>query len=328
MCDKFGVDDKTRFLVLYLDIQLRIQEISKIIKRSEWTLRRWESRLKKGEDPRVPKKGRGCKKKITEEMENRVAEMVKENPEGASLKKIAARTGLCIRSVAVILANKGFKYQRFDETVLYKEEEKMVRMEFCRKMLSDDGKLIYRTFFSDEMGIQLNEAHKTRVWQLPNEKIRKKTAAEYVKLDCWGAISAQGATSLDIYKGGMSGDRYRKVVKRHKAEMEALYPDGEFYFLQDSHSAHRMNEEWIIKQSKLNLVKLPRRSPDLNIIENIWIALKKRVKSESPANEKELRESMLKHWEELTRVEVLQSYLEGLHGKYMHCLERNGDKAD
>lgn len=211
MCEKFGIDDKTRFLVLHFDAQLDHLKISKIINRCERTLRRWESRLRRGEDPRVPKKGRGCKKKITAETENKVVEMVKENPEAVSLKKIAARIGLCDRSVAVILANKGFKYQRFDDTILYKEEEKMNRVEFCKRMLADEGKLIYQTFFSDEMGIQLNEAHKTRVWQLPNEKIRKKAAVEYIKLDCWGAISAQGAISLDIYKGGMSGDLYLRI---------------------------------------------------------------------------------------------------------------------
>lgn len=128
-----------------------------------------------------------------------------------------------------------------------------------RFLLAEDNKLIYRTFFSDEMGIELNQAHKTRAWQPPDEKFRKKSVLDNVKLNCLGAISAQGATSLEIYKKGMNGILFRKVIERHKDEMERLYPDGEFYLTQDNHPSHRMNEDWIVTEEKINLVKLPRR---------------------------------------------------------------------
>jgi len=133
-------------------------------------------------------------------------------------------------------------------------------------MLANGGKLIYRAFFSDEVGINLNKTHKTKVWQTSTEKIRRKNAIEQVKLNCWGAISAQGATSLDTYEKSMNGNVYREVIKRHKAEMEKIYSDGEFYFVQDNHPAHRVNEDWIIKEQGLELIRFPKRSPDLNIV--------------------------------------------------------------
>ena len=39
MCEKFGIDYKTRFLVLYFDAQMDIHEISKIISRPVRTMR-------------------------------------------------------------------------------------------------------------------------------------------------------------------------------------------------------------------------------------------------------------------------------------------------
>lgn len=324
MCEKYDIDDKTRFLVLYLDAQMSAQEISKRINRSEKTVRYWETRTKNGEDIRVFKKRGGHNKLITEETINKIIQLVNENPEGASLRKLAARIGLSKSSIARALEYRGLKYKGFEKARTYAEEERINRTDFCKKMLFDDGNLIYRTFFSDEMGIELNATHKSKAWQFPTDQIRRKNVSENVKLDCWGAISAQGATSLDIYKKGMKGDFFRLVIERHKGEMEMLYPDGDFYLIQDNHPAHRMNEDWLIKEQKLRLIKLPTRSSDLNIIENLWIALKERVASDGPSNERELKVSLLSNWEMLTRPERLQPFFEGLHRRYKECVVKEG----
>lgn len=328
MCEKYDIDDKTRFLVLFLDAKMNAQDIAHIIHRHLKTVYRWASLTKKGHDIRIPKKKGGHNKLMTEEIENKITKMIKENPEGSTLTKLASRIGgISASTIRRALAKMGIKFRPFDRGIIYTEEERLLRVEFCKKMLSDEGRLIYRTFFSDEMGIELNKTHKTKGWQLPNEKIKKKGASEYIKLDCWGAISAQGATSLDIYKKGMKGELYREVIERHRREMEKLYPDGEeFYFLQDSHPTHRMNEEWIVKEQKLALIRLPKRSPDLNIIENLWMALKERVASDVPANEKELRASLVSNWEALTKIERLQSIFDGLHRRYILCVEKEGQK--
>ena len=326
MCEKLGIDDKTRFLVLYLDAHLSALEISRIINRSNQIIYVWESRTKNGEDIRMPKKRR-IKKFITEETENKVIQMVKENPQGSSLKKIATRIGgISTASVYKILGKKGFKYKAFDKGIIYTEEERANRVAFCKNMLSNEGKVIYQTFFSDEMSIELNNVYKMKAWQLPTENIRMKKATEYVKLHCWGAISAQGATSLEIYEKSLNGRIYQEIIKRHREEMEKIYPDGDFYFMQDHHPAHQKSEEWVVKEQKLKLINFPKRSPDLNIIENLWSALKERVVSEGPTNEKELRTSLLSNWELLTKADRLGPFFEGLHRRYYLCIEKQGYK--
>lgn len=323
MADKYGIDDKTRFLVLYLDAHMTNTEISNIIGRHSRTIQDWSTATRKGEDIRAPKKGR--RKLIQEDIENTVIQMVKDNPEGITTVKLASRLGISRYSVGKILAKKGFKYLGYDRTVVYEEEERMIRVDFCNYMLSNEGKLIYQSFFSDEMGIQLNNPRR-RAWQVPTKKIRRKSATDNLKMQCWGAISARGATSLEIYKSGMNGEYFRKTIEQHKPEMEALYPDGEFYFIQDNLSAHRMNEDWLIKKQKMRLIKWPRRSPDLNIIENLWSALKKRVRDDAPKTEKDLKVSLLKNWEILTNPERLQLCFEALHRRYIECVAIGGNK--
>mgnify|MGYP000875144747 FL=1 len=319
MCERYEIDDKTRFLVLHFDAHMGAQEISKAINRSLTTIYNWEARTKNCEDIRLHKKKHRTTNIISEDTQNKIIQLVSENPEGASLRNIAARIGVSKTSIGHVLAKKGFRYKGFDQRIIYDEEEIMNRAAFCKKMLSDEGRLIYRTFFSDEMGIELN-AHKTRAWQPAAEKMRKKSVAENIKLCCWGAISAQGATSIEIYKKGMKGDFFRQVIERHKEEMENLYPDGEFYLLQDNHPTHRMNEDWIINKQKVNLIRLPKRSPDLNIIEYLWIALKERVAGDAPASEEEMRASLLRNWEILTKVDRLHQFFERLQRRCMKCL--------
>ena len=327
MCEQFNIDDKTRFMVLYFDAQMNSHDISKIINRSVRTLEAWIIRINKGEDIRIriPRKVR--KRGITEEIENKVIQMLRENPEAASTTKLSARMGISRDSITKILNKKGYKYKAvvIDNKIKYSEEERMDRVDYCKKMLAYEGKLIYRSFFSDEMGIDLNRTHKTKAWQTPTEKVIKKNR-ENIKLNCWGAISAQGATSLDIYEKTTNGNTYREIIERHRAEMERLYSDGEFYFVQDNHPAHKVNEEWLIKEQKLELIKLPKRSPDLNIIENLWAALKERIKCDVPTNERELRASLLNNWEILTQTERLQPYFSGLHRRYIECVSKDGHK--
>ena len=327
MCDKYDIDDKTRFLVLHLDAKFEVDEIAKILNVRKGTIKKWEARTRNGEDIRVFRKKSGVvKKKITEETEGKIIQMVRENPEGASTVKVGARLGISASSVYKVLAKNGFKYRTFDNSIEYSEQEKMIRVEFCKKMLSNEGKLIYRTFFSDEMGIELMKIHKTKAWQIPAEKLKRRKITENVKLNVWGAISSEGATSLDIYETGMNGNFYQQVVQRHREEMAKLYPDGEFYFLQDNHPAHQMNEEWIIEEQRLELVKMPKRSPDLNIIENMWSALKERVATDGPKNERELRASLLKNWEILTNPDRLLPFFESLHRRYIECVAQEGQK--
>lgn len=326
MSEKYGIDDRTRFLVLYLDAHWGVNEILRVLNREKVTLQKWEEKTKKGLDIRYIKKGKDRKRKITEETENRIIQLVRENPEAASSTKIATQLGLSTTSVWKVLTNNGFRYKTFDNSIIYSPDEKMIRVDFCKKMLAHGGKLIYRTFFSDEMGIVLNKVHKTKAWQIPAEKIKRKRVTENVKLNVWGAISSEGATSLDIYETGMNGSFYQEVVERHKTEMEKLFPDGEFYFLQDNHPSHKMNENWIIGSQKLELVKMPKRSPDLNIIENMWSALKERVASDVPTNERELRASLLRNWEILTNPDRLLPYFEALHRRYIECVANEGEK--
>lgn len=58
MSQKFEIDDKTRFLVLYLDAEMKPSRISRILNRPERTVRDWAEKTEEGKGIREVQKGR------------------------------------------------------------------------------------------------------------------------------------------------------------------------------------------------------------------------------------------------------------------------------
>ena len=85
-----------------------------------------------------------------------------------------------------------------------------------------------------------------------------------------GAISARGATKLQIFEGRMNSKRYIRILRQRKGDMENLYPEG-FYFQQDGHPCHtsRMTINYLEENFDF-VLPWPPYSPDMSPIENIW----------------------------------------------------------
>lgn len=327
MCEQLGIDQKTRFLVLFLDAGLNAAQIAKILDRSVRTVEKWVIKTRKGKDIRILKKGRKPKKPRAppgNEIEiPRLQHLEKE----ASTIKFTSQIKISANAIAKTVSKAEEKENAgIENIVTFSKDTRTQRVNFCKKMLFEEGLLIYRTFFSNELEIDFTKTHKTESWPFPADKIKKESATESVKLTCWGAVSAHGATSLEIYEKSLNGELYKQLIKRHKGEMERLYPSGEFYLLQDDRPAYRAIEEWLNQHQRPELIKLPRRSPDLNIIENLWTALKMRIKIEAPINEKELLASLVKNWKILTEPDRLQLFFQELQRRCMDCIAKDGQK--
>jgi len=87
------------------------------------------------------------------------------------------------------------------------------------------------------MGYSLFDAHRDRVWVPPRKKLKADLPKKNARLNCWGAISTEGATSLHIYTETLTSDRYWDILEEHKEEMDQLLPQG-YNFQHDNLRAH------------------------------------------------------------------------------------------
>jgi transposase len=319
-----NLDPKVRFAVLYLDAGMKVSRISKIIGKSESTLYDWKKKLDNGTNI-FEHKSKNFSPKIDDQKRNSIVREAIRSNKSVTSRRLAAKHDVSHTSVCNILKDKGLKFGKEDKNHVLTMDEEENRVKYCNNMLKYKSSKIKQTFFSDEMGVKLSEmSNYNKTWTLPTrKKVKTERNSRDVKINCWGAISWNGATSLHIYKENLRNPLYQGILGDHAMEMEEIYGNRKCYFQQDNLPAHG-NVEILDDYPSIELLDFPTYSPDLNPIENMWSTLKYRVACDAPKNEKNLINSIKRNWEELTEVENLRPYIETLEGRYFECIEKKG----
>jgi len=125
-------------------------------------------------------------------------------------------------------------------------------------------------------------------------------------------MCVNGIVNMNRIAGNMTSQKYRRVLS-HSLIPEALKKVGRgFILIQDNASTHRskMLMAYLKRKEKagvLRVVKIPPRSPDVNIDENLFAELQRRTEDRVCETEDEL-------WELISRTaeEIPQSFFESL----------------
>ena len=318
---EIDIDDKIRFIVLYRDAGFSIRKIQQIIGGSLRTLNFWKQRLEDGENILDIKEGRGRKKKIVQFFQ-KINNYAKASPHRVSLRSSGAKFGLSKTSTGRALHELGFSHKKIVVQQTLKKDEKSERIQFCKELLEFPDE-ITQSFWADESGMWLSEAMRKKVW-IKGNKIVFSAPTGDIKLNMRGTISSKGATNLHIYKENLEGKVYCQILAERKIEMERLFPEGYYYFY-DRHSVHKSKvfNDWA-KDNGIFPNLLPRKSSDLNPIENIWGWLKGSVGKEAPKSEAALIRSLKRNWKKMNKNFILP-YINSLYERCEKCIKAKGD---
>ena len=177
------------------------------------------------------------------------------------------------------------------------------RMQFCRQhelWTVDQWK---RVLFSDEAAFSQFQTTSSMVRRPPNQRFNKRYTLPVVKFSpktmVWGAISAAGPGPLHFLPPNttMNGGMYLTILQQH---LQACMPNlGCSIFMNDGAPCHRACSvrNWLRDNHIQVLDKWPGNSPDLNIIENCWNVVKKRVAIHRPKSAAELNERIQQVWD-------------------------------
>jgi len=113
----------------------------------------------------------------------------------------------------------------------------------------------------------------------------------------WGAISSRGTGPLVRVDGTLKGDSYLDLFRyRLRRYYPGLY-DGSLIFQQDNAPPHRalLVKNWFEKYEIEKLV-WPSRSPDLNLIEDVWGRIKFSLRGQTFETEDELWRELQIQW--------------------------------
>jgi hypothetical protein len=162
-----------------------------------------------------------------------------------------------------------------------------------------------------------------------------------MKVMVWGAFWDVGRTNLYIMdrdfeskKHGYSANSYLEVLN---AEVEPAFEelDPGYIFMQDNASIHRAHKvrDWFRARGINYILDWPAYSPDLNPIEHVWWALKKRVfemfptvmadKCESEEARMRLESCLQAAWDTLEQ-ELFNALYQSMRHRIEACIAADG----
>eukprot|EP00794_Sanderia_malayensis_P010159 gene10159-11199_t len=143
--------------------------------------------------------------------------------------------------------------------------------------------------FSDESRFGLSNDYKTlRVWRTPSEaqnsELCQTTVRNTVSVMFWGCIGPSRVGNL-VVCNKVNAEKYCSMLQDNLFKSgEKIYGMEEkpFIFQQDNATPHTAKHTKVyLKLRKVPLLPWPAQSPDINIIENIWLYMKRRINNNS-----------------------------------------------
>lgn len=142
----------------------------------------------------------------------------------------------------------------------------------------------------------------------------------------WGAITYYGVAKLVFVDQKMTGIHYKTMLESAFEDLKEMFGPIPFIFQQDNAPIHnsRIVKEWIQNQG-VELMSWPPYSPDLNIIENVWGWLTRKVYEGGKqfATKEELKCEIRRAWDDIS-LNYLKSLYDSMETRMFHVISKNG----
>lgn len=125
----------------------------------------------------------------------------------------------------------------------------------------------------------------------------------------WDCICYDGIGTLTSVNGNINSEKYIDILENNLWPVIVRhFPHGNYVFQDDKAPVHRSRLLSAYKdESNINTTSWPARSPDINIIENIWLKLKRHLQSTRDTIDQLIAE-VTRFWQNLSVEYVRQLY--------------------
>ncbi|KAI4895463.1 hypothetical protein NFI96_023966 [Prochilodus magdalenae] len=161
-----------------------------------------------------------------------------------------------------------------------------------------------KVVFSDESRFCISFGDQgPRVWRHGGETYNHECVKRSVKFPqsvmVWGCMSARGVGKLCFLKKTVNAAVYQDVLETFLIPtVEEQFGKEDFIFQQDLAPAHvaKSTKDWFTKK-QLEVLAWPANSPDLNVIENLWAIVKRKIRDRKPTTLDQLKQNIATAWE-------------------------------
>jgi len=245
--------------------------------------------------------------RITTPQDDRViARVVKKSPKASSLQVLlqlpTKLQNISSRTVRRRLFNSGLKSYSPSRKPRLSQKNIRDRLTFCRKYEKWTSSDWEKVLFSDESTFTQFYSFCRHVRRPPGKRFSEKYMVPSVKqapkVMVWGAVSAAGRAGLWFMPKDttIAGAVYLNVLKEKLPTFMSIHRTT--FFQHDGAPSHKTKSvsDWLQQEGYQILGPWPGNSPDLNVIENVWMMLKRSVAKRNPTSAEDLVKKIREVW--------------------------------
>jgi len=171
-----------------------------------------------------------------------------------------------------------------------------------------------KVIFSDESQVVIGVNKRVYIWRRDDEKYRPHLICQRpnrkLSLMIWGCVCYEGIGILAAVQGNINSVKYIDILEKNLLPTIVWYfEDDNYIFMDDNATVHRSHLLDNYKtENGLNSMEWPAQSPDLNILENIWLIIKRELKKLSEEIRTKLFEKIERIWQNISLAEIQKLY--------------------
>uniref|UniRef100_A0A8C5DSB5 Transposase n=1 Tax=Gouania willdenowi TaxID=441366 RepID=A0A8C5DSB5_GOUWI len=258
------------------------------------------------------KKRSGRPRKLSERTARSLVRKVNQNPHLTSkdLQEDLADSGVVVHPSTVrrYLHKQDLHGRVCRKKPYLRPHQKIQRQKYATEHLQKPDDFWKQVLWTDEVKIELFGHNKQRyVWRKKGAAFHEKNTLPTVKygggsIMLWGCVAASGIGNIARVEGRMDSIKYQQILEANiTASVKKLKLKRGWLLQQDNDPKHTSKSTMdYFKKRKLKVLEWPSQSPDLNIIENLWVDLKRAVHARPPRNIAELEAFCKEEWGKIT----------------------------
>jgi len=247
--------------------------------------------------------------------------------------KAALRVNCSTRTIRRRWQRSGFSHHIPAQNEVLSAQHKEQRMAFALEHLAWRDEWM-TTIFSDEKVFSTDENARVTLWRMretryAEENIRFRQRCGRITLGFWGCMTSHGPGPLVRTTPHMNSEEYIRILSDVMLPYIAeTFPDVPYVnFVQDNSGVHRARvvQNWLAAQPNLRTLNWPAKSPDMNVIENLWGIIVQEWDPQVRRTREALAQHVFNQWEGLrARPELFQNLVASMPQRLNAVIENYG----